>query len=89
MPPQWTPSIALETDCDGNRVTRSTTLSIECIYQKKVAEIKAKQAIQAENGGYKVEKLRVMEKRAEEAAVKRAERAAEIKAAQAKYATRR
>ena len=53
----WTPSKALDTDCEGNRVTARTVLTQECIYEKKVAEIKARQAISSENGRYKVEKL--------------------------------
>ena len=61
----------------------------ECIYQKKVAEIKAKQAINAENGQYKVDKLVAAEKRAAERAARQVERAAEVRAAQAKYAGRR
>ena len=85
----WTGSTALETDCEGNRVTATTKLSSECIAQKKVAEIKARQAINTQNGVYKVEKLERAEKRAAAEAAQRAERDAEIKARQAKYALKR
>merc|ERR1719378_1392323 len=44
----WTPSTALDTDCDGRPVTALTKLTRECIYEKKVAEIKTRQAITAE-----------------------------------------
>jgi len=85
----WTPSSALDTDCDGNRVTATTKLSKECIYEKKTAEIKARQAIQAQNGQYKVEKLAAGEKRAAELAAKKARELEEMKARQAKYANKR
>ena len=57
----WTPSYVLDTDCDGNRVTPTTKLSQECIYKKKTEEIKQKQAINALNAEYKVEKLAQLE----------------------------
>lgn len=85
----WTGSRALETDCEGNRVTATTKLSSECIAKKKVAEIKARQEINELNGRYKVEKLERAEKRAAAEAAQRAERDAEIKARQAKYALKR
>jgi len=86
---RWTGSSALETDCEGNRVTATTKLSSECIAKKKVAEIKARQAINEQNGQYKVKKLEKMEKRAAAEAAERAERDAEVKARQAKYALKR
>ena len=64
-------------------------LSQECIYEKKVAEIKARQQISETNGRYKVEKLQAMKERDEAKAAKKAARDAEIKAAQAKYANKR
>ena len=85
----WTPSSALDTDCDGKPVTARNPLSQECIYQKKTAEIRARQAISEQNGQYKVEKLAAAEKRAAEAAEKKAAKAAEIRAQQAKYAAKR
>ena len=85
----WTPSYVLDTDCEGNRVTATTKLSKECIAQKKVAEIKSKQAITEQNAQYKVERLELIEKRqADEAAKKAAERAAAAER-QAKYANKR
>ena len=56
---------------------------------RQVAEIKSKQAINEENGQYKVDKLAAKEKLVAEAAAKKAARAVEVKAAQAKYANRR
>ena len=82
----WTPSKALDTDCEGNRVTARTVLTQECIYEKKVAEIKARQAISSENGRYKVEKLEKAEEQAAKRAEERAAKRAAAKAAQAKYA---
>ena len=82
----WTPSKALDTDCEGNRVTAKTVLTQECIYQKKVAEIKARQSISAENGRYKVEKLAAAEQKAEKAAAERAAKRAAEDAKRAKYA---
>jgi len=55
----------------------------------KVAEIKRRQAISELNGQYKVEKLQAGERKAADAAAKKAERDAEIKARQARYANRR
>ena len=57
--------------------------------ERKVAEIRARQAISEQNGAYKLEKLQAAEKKAAADAAKRAEREAEIKARQAKYANRR
>ena len=48
----------------GNRVTPTTKLSQECIYKKKTEEIKQKQAINALNAEYKVEKLAQLERQA-------------------------
>ena len=56
---------------------------------RQVAEIKSKQAINEENGQYKVDKLAAKEKLVAEAAAKKAARAVEVKAAQAKYANKR
>ena len=77
------------TDCDGNRVTPTTKLSQECIYKKKTEEIKQKQAINALNAEYKVEKLAQLERQAAERTAKNAARAEEVAARQAKYANRR
>ena len=88
-PPRWTPSYVLDTDCDGNRVTPTTKLSQECIYKKKTEEIKQKQAINALNAEYKVEKLAQLERQAAERTAKNAARAEEVAARQAKYANRR
>ena len=85
----WTPSSALDTDCDGNPVTATTKLSRDCIYQKKVAEIRDRQAISQENAGYKVERLEQISVRAERKAAEKAERAAADKARFDKYAQRR
>ena len=85
----WTPSSALDTDCEGRPSSATNRLTKECIYTKKVAEIKVRQAISQENGVYKVEKLRAAEEKAAAKAAKQAERDAEVKAAQAKYANRR
>lgn len=85
----WTPSYVLDTDCDGNRVTPTTKLSQECIYKKKTEEIKQKQAINALNAEYKVEKLAQLERQAAERTAKNAARAEEVAARQAKYANRR
>ena len=82
----WTPSSALDTDCDGNKVTARTTLSKECIYAKKTAEIRARQAISEQNAKYKVEKLAADEKKAEERKAKKAAEVAELKAKRARYA---
>jgi hypothetical protein len=85
----WTPSSALDTDCEGKKVAPDTRLSKECIYEKKTAEIRARQLMADDNGRYKVAKL----KQIEEQAALRAERdsadRAARKAAQAKYANRR
>ena len=70
-------------------MTPTTKLSQECIAQKKVAELKSKQAITALNAQYKVEKLEKIEREKAEAAARKEARAAEIRAAQAKYASRR
>ena len=86
---RWTPSYVLDTDCDGNRVTPTTKLSQECIYKKKTEEIKQKQAINALNAEYKVEKLAQLERQAAERTAKNAARAEEVAARQAKYANRR
>ena len=80
---------ALDTDCEGRPASATNRLSKECIYEKKVAEIKARQAISQENGAYKVEKLQAAEEKAAAKAAKQAQRDAETKAAQAKYANRR
>jgi hypothetical protein len=56
----WTPSSALDTDCEGKPVTAKTRLTQECIYEKKTAEIKARQGISEQNGRYKVEKVRLL-----------------------------
>ena len=85
----WTPSSALDTDCDGNPVTATTKLSRDCIYQKKVAEIRDRQAISQENAGYKVERLEQISVRAERKAAEKAARAAADKARFDKYAQRR
>ena len=70
-------------------MTATTKLSQECIYEKKVAEIKARQDIAQTNAKYKVEKLEKAERQAAELAAQRAERRAAQQAAPAKYATRR
>ena len=88
-PARWTPSYVLDTDCDGNRVTPTTKLSQECIYKKKTEEIKQKQAINALNAEYKVEKLAQLERQAAERTAKNAARAEEVAARQAKYANKR
>ena len=67
-------------------MTPTTVLSKECIYEKKVAEIQSRQAISAENGRYKVEKLAKAEKQAQKAVEERAAKRAEAEARQAKYA---
>ena len=85
----WTPSSALDTDCEGRKVTATNQLTKECIYEKKVAEIKARQQISAQNGAYKVEKLKEAEDKAAAKAAAKAQRDAETKARQEKYATRR
>ena len=85
----WTPSSALDTDCEGNRVTSGMKLSQECVYEKKVAEIRQRQALQEQNAQFKVDKLREAEQRALDVKAKKAARDAEIRAAQAKYASRR
>ena len=85
----WTPSYVLDTDCEGNRVTDPKQLSQECIFQKKRQEIKDKQAINALNAEYKVEKLAQLERQAAERTAKNAARAEEVAARQAKYANRR
>ena len=85
----WTPSSALDTDCDGNPVTATTKLSRDCIHQKKVAEIRDRQAISQENAGYKVERLEQISVRAERKAAEKAARAAADKARFDKYAQRR
>ena len=82
----WTPSSALDYDCDGNKVTARTVLSKECIYEKKTAEIRARQAISAENAQYKVAKLQAAEEKAEKKAAERAAKLAEAEAKRAKYA---
>ena len=82
----WTPSAALDTDCEGKPVRSPSELSKECIYEKKVAEIKARQAISAENGQFKVDKLANDERKATADAEKKARAAAETKARHAKYA---
>eukprot|EP00322_Chrysochromulina_rotalis_P024996 CAMPEP_0115866396 /NCGR_PEP_ID=MMETSP0287-20121206/20225_1 /TAXON_ID=412157 /ORGANISM="Chrysochromulina rotalis, Strain UIO044" /LENGTH=169 /DNA_ID=CAMNT_0003320957 /DNA_START=12 /DNA_END=521 /DNA_ORIENTATION=+ len=84
----WTPSSALDTDCEGRPVTSTTVLTQECIYEKKTAEIKARQRMQEQNAIYKVEKLEAAKKKAAADAAKAAARAEEVKARQAKYAGR-
>ena len=84
----WTPSSALDTDCDGNKVTARTKLTQECIYQKKTAEIRARQAISSENARYKVERLEDMEKKAADAKALREQKLAAQAAKQAKYAAK-
>ena len=70
-------------------MTATTKLTQECIYEKKVAEIKSRQAISQQNGQYKVAKLADAEEKAAKAAAERAEKKAAVAAAQAKYANRR
>ena len=70
-------------------MTATNQLTKECIYEKKVAEIKARQQISAQNGAYKVEKLKEAEDKAAAKAAAKAQRDAETKARQEKYATRR
>lgn len=70
-------------------MTATTKLTQECIYEKKVAEIKSKQAISAQNGAYKVQKLQDAEEKAAKAAALRAEKKAATAAQQAKYANKR
>ena len=79
----------LDTDCDGNRVTPTTKLSQECIYKKKTEEIKQKQAINALNAEYKVEKLAQLERQAAERSERLAAEREEVRKRQAKYANRR
>lgn len=55
----------------------------------KVAEIKARQAINEQNGAYKLEKLKAAEKKAAEKKAAATEREAEMKAKQAKFANKR
>ena len=55
----------------------------------KVAEIRKRQAISEQNGIYKVEKLESAKQKALADAAKKAEKEAEMKARQAKYANRR
>ena len=57
--------------------------------QKKVAEIRARQAIAERNGAYKVEKMRQAEEQAAAKAAAKAQRQAEIRAQREKYAARR
>ena len=76
------------TDCDGNKVTARTKLTQECIYQKKTAEIRARQAISSENARYKVERLEDMEKKAADAKALREQKLAAQAAKQAKYAAK-
>ena len=85
----WTPSAALDTDCEGKAVSASNPLTKECVYEKKVAEIKARQAISQENAEFKVQKLKAAEEKAAAVAAKQARRDAETKERQAKYAARR
>jgi hypothetical protein len=86
----WTPSSALDTDCNGKPVTARNPLTQECIFEKKTAEIRARQAISEQNGQYKVDKLVALEKRAADAKAQKAQKAAGIRAAQqAKYGTKR
>ena len=54
-----------------------------------MAEIKARQAINEQNGAYKLEKLKAAEKKAAEKKAAAAEREAEMKAKQAKFANKR
>ena len=79
----------LDTDCDGNRVTPTTKLSQECIYKKKTEEIKQKQAINALNAEYKVEKLAQLERQAADRSERLAAEREEVRKRQAKYANRR
>ena len=85
----WTPSAALDTDCEGRAVTAANPLTKECIYEKKVAEIKARQAISQQNAEFKVQKLKQSQEKAAAVAAKQAQREAEMKERQARYALRR
>ena len=69
-------------------VTARTKLTQECIYQKKTAEIRARQAISSENARYKVERLEDMEKKAADAKALREQKLAAQAAKQAKYAAK-
>uniref|UniRef100_A0A7S4MNX5 Uncharacterized protein n=1 Tax=Prymnesium polylepis TaxID=72548 RepID=A0A7S4MNX5_9EUKA len=85
----WTPSSALDTDCEGKPVTPTSKLTQECIYQKKVAEIRSKQAITEQNAVYKTDMLAEREKRVAAAAARKTAADAELAAKRAKYASRR
>lgn len=57
----WTPSSALDTDCDGKPVKRNQRLSQECVYRKKTAEIRARQAQADAAGRVKLQKIEAYE----------------------------
>lgn len=76
----YTPSSVLDTDCEGNPVRRGQPLSKECIYQKKVAEIRDRQAAEAQKAQEKFDQMQAMEKAKEQRAAA-AQAAAAAKAA--------
>ena len=78
----WTPSSALDTDCEGNPVRRNQKLSQECVYQKKTAEIRLRQKQADDAGRLKLEKIKLYETaQAESARALAANRAAREAAA--------
>ena len=78
----------LERGADPHQVAKGEVQQGELQYEKKkVAEIKARQAINTQNGQYKVDKLEKAEKRAAAEAAQRAERAAEVKARHLAFVT--
>merc|ERR1712060_681753 len=82
----WTSAAVLDTDCEGNKVAPGTRLPQECIDQKQVEAIKERQAINAQNGKFKVDRIAAIEARKAKVAAEKAARNEEIKAAQARYA---
>ena len=72
----YTPSAALDTDCEGRPVRRGQKLSQECIYQRKVEEIRERQAAETRKAELKVAQMVAMEKAADERAA--AKEAAEV-----------
>jgi len=85
----WTPSSVLDTDCEGRPVSPTNKLTKECIYEKKVAEIKARQAIAEQNGKYKVANLERGEAREAKKVAEKAAKDAALQAKLDKYANRR
>ena len=73
----------------GRRAVATQSLERSHWSISQVAEIKQKQEITMLNAQYKVDKLERIEQRKAEVAAKKAQKAAEVKAAQAKYASKR